>query len=204
MVLPPSPETQLNVQDPEIILGKKLREVSLNDPGSSKSGSASAPYIYCDKPSELERLRTHLKSLADSDTNKIPVLLDCEGDKLGRINGKLGLVQIGLENNVYLVDVIECPKSLELLKEILEDQALEKIVWDGRSDYAELWHGHGIAISPVLDLQLVRVYQRSGGVRGPRGYLVLDGMGKAFSMLNRTFIKDLNIDTSRLTRGCAY
>lgn len=192
-------------QDPETILGKKIRDMSLSDSGSSsKAGSASAPYIYCNNQNELARLRTHVESLTDSDTNEIPVLLDCEGDNLGRIDGKLGLVQIGLQNNVYLVDVIELPESLELLKEILEDQNLVKIVWDGRSDYAELWHGHSIAISPVLDLQLVRVYQRSGGVSGPRGFLVLDGMGRAFSMLSRAFTKDLDADINKLRRGCYY
>jgi hypothetical protein len=80
-----------------------------------------------------------------------------------------------------LVDVITYPQALVPLKTILEDSRLEKVVWDGRMDYSELWHGHGIKLTKPVDLQLVRVYESCGGRAGPQGYMILEGMGKVFS-----------------------
>jgi len=57
--------------------------------------------------------------------------------------------------------MIEFPDSLIHLKEILEHPQVQKVVWDGRSDYSEFWHGHRIRMRPVLDFQLVDVYRYS-------------------------------------------
>lgn len=109
-----------------------------------------------------------------------PIYLDCEGRDPGRLGGKLGLVQLGIETDVYLVDVITYPEALDSLKTILEDTRLEKVVWDGRSDYCELWHGHGIELRSPVDLQPVRVYEVCNGRPGPNGFIMLQGMGKVF------------------------
>ena len=100
---------------------------------------------------------------------------------MGRIGGKLGLVQLGVENEVYLVDIIAYPEALISLKNILENPRLQTVVWDGRMDYCELWHGHGIELKLPVDLQLVRVYERCGGRAGPQGFIMMEGMGKVFS-----------------------
>jgi len=70
---------------------------------------------------------------------KIPIFVDCEGRDLGRTDGKLGLVQLALEDEIYRVDIVEIVESLKVLKMILEHEKFEKVLWDGRSDYAELW-----------------------------------------------------------------
>jgi hypothetical protein len=85
-------------------------------------------------------------------------MLDCEGRSLGDQNGKLGLIQIGVETTTYLVDVILLPSAISSLKTYLENPRLTKYVWDARSDYSELLHGHGITIKGLVDLQLLNVH----------------------------------------------
>lgn len=119
---------------------------------------------------------------------------------MGRIGGKLGLVQLGVENQVYLVDVIAYPEALVSIKRFLEDPRLQKVVWDGRMDYCELWHGHGIKLRSPLDLQLVRVYETCNGLAGPQGYMTLEGMGKVFSS-KRAVVRDSGLNQRRFNEG---
>ena len=58
----------------------------------------------------MDQLNGHAKSLVTSSA-QIPIFLDCEGHDLGKVGGKLGLVQIGVDDTVYLVDVIKYPKN---------------------------------------------------------------------------------------------
>jgi len=174
-----------------------LRVVSL-----SPTKEAEFPYIYCDTQTQLDSLNDNIESLLKESTveAKSPIYLDCEGRDLGRIGGELGLVQLGLENKIYLVDVIAYPKSLKTVKDILENPVLEKIVWDGRSDYAELWHGHGIAMHPVLDLQLVRIYQTCDGLPGYAGFIKLEGMSRVFDKLGYQVRQGSGVDVNKMTR----
>lgn len=162
---------------------------------ASSSHSESSFYLYCEGESQITQLRGVLAS------NTQPIFLDCEGRDLGRIGGKLGLVQLGIGEDVYLIDVITYPKSLEILKDVLENAEIEKVVWDGRSDFAALWHGHGISMDSILDLQLVKVYISSGGVKGSRGFIKLDGLGKVFESCSRDVLFESGIDLERLANG---
>lgn len=77
------------------------------------------------------------------------------------MNGKLGLIQIGVETTTYLVDIILLPSAIASLKQYLENPRLKKYVWDGRSDYSELLHGHGVTLKGLVDLQLVYVHTQN-------------------------------------------
>ena len=112
------------------------------------------------------------------------IYVDCEGNDLGCPGGKLGLVQVGVEKDIYLIDVIKYEESIPELKKILEDETLVKVMWDARNDFSELWHGHKIHLQTVLDLQLLRIYIRESWRIGARGWIKLEGMGRAFSDLN--------------------
>ena len=101
----------------------------------------------------------------------------------------------------YLVDVLKYPKDLGNLKEILESPTFVKVVWDGRQDYAELWHRHGIELNPVLDLQLVRIHENLYGGPIPRGFIILEGMAKVFSELCGGRNGGSGIDMNRLKQG---
>lgn len=176
-----------------------MHQISLVEGEQAEVKAATAGHIYCDDRESLKQFADHIKNLKDS-SEEPRVYLDCEGRDLGRVNGKLGLVQIGVEEKVYLIDVIVYPESIETVKEILEDAEIEKVVWDGRSDYSELWHGHRIALSPVLDLQLVQVYEKTGGRPGPRGFITLEGMSTAFL---RHDLSDVMINRIEFVRGTA-
>lgn len=177
-----------------------LRVVSL---GPSKAKAVQEPpYIFCDTQTELDILSKHIGSVTKSSSleDKSPVYLDCEGRDLGRISGKLGLVQLSIEDKIYLVDVIAFPENIATLKDILENPVLEKVVWDGRMDYSELWHGHGISVNPVLDLQLVRIYRVCDGRAGGSGFIKLEAMSRVFENIDYRLRQESGIDVSKLTR----
>ena len=80
---------------------------------------------------------------------------------MGDLNGRLGLLQIGVETTTYLVDVILFPGAIAALKRHLENPGLTKYIWDARSDYSELLHGHGVTMKGLVFLQLVCVRSQS-------------------------------------------
>ena len=168
--------------------------------GTSQSASDSPSYIYCDTEAHTKALVDHLTAFLASERSNHTIFLDCEGRDLGRVGGKLGLVQLGIENEVYLVDIITYPEALDSLKPILENSRLKKVVWDGRNDYCELWHGHGIELRSPLDLQLVRVYEACNGRSGSQGFIMLQGMGKVFQSKG-TVVRESGINQSRLEEG---
>ena len=70
-------------------------------------------YVVCNTSQRLDRLRNHFISLT-ARSGKIPILVDCEGRELGRTDGKLGLVQLGIEDEIYLLDIVEIVESLDV------------------------------------------------------------------------------------------
>jgi hypothetical protein len=158
-------------------------------------------FEYCNTPETLEKLENEISSLTPDERQSRGILLDCEGRDLGRVGGKLGLIQIGVKNAIYHVDVITLPQALKSLKSVLEDSGIQKVVWDGRMDFSELWHGHGIKLAGVLDLQLLGVYQgQSRGIPGPRGYIALDGLFAKFRRMNAV-IHETSVDFSRINKS---
>ncbi|TDL16867.1 hypothetical protein BD410DRAFT_730761 [Rickenella mellea] len=95
------------------------------------------------------------------------IILDCEGQQLGMVDGELSLIQLGTPNaqRVYLIDAVVLDRSsLQPVLDLLADEGKRKVVWDGRQDYSELYHGLGTPICNVLDLQIVDVMSRT--IRG--------------------------------------
>ncbi|EJD48659.1 hypothetical protein AURDEDRAFT_183239 [Auricularia subglabra TFB-10046 SS5] len=93
--------------------------------------------------------------------------LDCEGHRLGCIGGALSLLSVGTTcGRIFLFDAIAL-RAIGQLQRVLNAVAgSERItyVWDGRKDYSELWHGHGVRLRAgrVLDLQIADVGRRAG------------------------------------------
>ena len=161
------------------------------------SRSVGASYIYCDTLTSIWELREDFRNWS-----KEPIFVDCEGLDLGRSGGKLGLVQLGIGEKIYLVDPVACPDGMTTMKYILEDSTCNKVVWDGRNDFSELWHGpYTISMNPVIDLQLVYVRLATGGRKGSRGFVKVEGMDKAFEKLERTKLIESGIDLERFAEG---
>jgi exonuclease 3'-5' domain-containing protein 1 len=93
------------------------------------------------------------------------IVLDCEGENLGREGGSLSLIGLRAlapqSSEIYLIDIISLTNdTLQPLFNIIESPSSTKIVFDGRMDYSEFYHGHNITMSGVLDLQLADVISR--------------------------------------------
>ena len=122
------------------------------------------------------------------------VFLCCEGRDLGRTGGRLGLVQIGVKEDIYLLDVLTYSRNFEVLKVLCESDKVEKVMWDGRNEVAELWHGHEISVHSPVDLQLVHVYEQTGGRITPRGFLRAESMSTEFLNLDSEMHEAAGID----------
>lgn len=116
------------------------------------------PHICAD----IDALQTALVEIKSSQT----ILLDCEGHDLGQKGGSLSLISIRTTSapqpQTYLIDVVKLNKdALRPLFDILESSSTTKVVFDGRMDYNELYHGFQVKLSGVVDLQLADVASRS-------------------------------------------
>lgn len=115
-------------------------------------------YTLCDSPTVFEQALHHL-------SHSTFLILDCEGNTLGRAGGSLSLICVGtpLAHHIYVFDVL-CPalskKDFEPLWQLFQNPHIIKIVWDGRMDFLELWSSYGIALQGVLDLQVAEVVSR--------------------------------------------
>ena len=138
--------------------------------------------MYCNTPGRLDRLTKLIESILQKPHKwqKPHVFLCCEGRNLGRVGGRLGLVELGVDEEIFLLDVLTYSKALDVLKEILENDEIDKIMWDGRNAVAELDHGHEISIESPIDLQLVQVHEKAGGNPRIRGFVPIEHMDAAF------------------------
>ena len=93
------------------------------------------------------------------------MLLDFYGKKLGCTGGDLSILQIGLPKKTVVVDVIAVEDDIPRLSPFLQNRSIQKIVWDGRLGYSELWHRYDIRLENVLDLQLVYLHDRYDGTQ---------------------------------------
>ena len=101
-----------------------------------------------DTPQTLGECQAALKGAA-------LLALDCEGVNLNRL-GNLTLVQLSTPSACFLIDVLDKPKSSEVvafLKTILEDESLVKIIHDSKCDADSLLHQFGIRLQGVHDTQ---------------------------------------------------
>ena len=91
--------------------------------------------------------------------------LDCEGKDLGVEGGTLSLISLRVlepeTSGIYLIDTISLTKDqLSPIFDIIESSSVTKIVFDGRMDFSELYHGWSVSLRGVLDLQLADVDSR--------------------------------------------
>lgn len=157
----------------------RMRPQVLSSNSSSVAWSASTwPSTYVSTPGELATLLGAIHTLPHPPSTALIqrrlLYFDTEGYELGTTIGRLSMIQLGLPAPdashgvaVYLVDVLALasPGSTILrgLWDVLEDESFLKCAWDAKQDFAELYHGHGVALRGVLDLQIAELL---GRVRG--------------------------------------
>jgi len=114
--------------------------------------------VYCAAEEDFSELIRNLKTFVEEPNAFI--LLDFEGKGVGSKDGVLSLLQLGLPTKTYIVDVVALDPEMSRLAPFLQNRKLQKIVWDGRLGYSELWHRYAIRLDNVLDLQLVYLHER--------------------------------------------
>jgi len=100
------------------------------------------------------------------------VILDCEGQDLGDIDGELSLVCLGTpvidaSLRVFIIDILairSSPPAINDLRQFLSGGII-KVVWDGRMDSIEIFAALHVRLDKVLDLQVAEVISRKT-VRG--------------------------------------
>ncbi|TCD69335.1 hypothetical protein EIP91_008091 [Steccherinum ochraceum] len=94
------------------------------------------------------------------------LILDCEGNNLGRAGGCVTLICVGtpLAEHIFIFDTLSpalSPHDLAPLWNLFSNPLLVKIVWDGRMDYLEIWSTYKVRLEGVLDLQVAEVVSRT-------------------------------------------
>ncbi|XP_028413299.1 piRNA biogenesis protein EXD1-like [Dendronephthya gigantea] len=89
------------------------------------------------------------------------VAVDCEGVSLSR-KGELTILSIATREKAYIFDVFKVGRAIfdSGLREILEDETQEKLMFDCRQDSDALWHQFNVKLAGVLDLQLLEIMHR--------------------------------------------
>ncbi|KAH9123866.1 hypothetical protein AeMF1_005260 [Aphanomyces euteiches] len=90
--------------------------------------------------------------------------LDCEGISLGR-SGKICLISLALGCVVYLFDILESPSLAMILKPLLEDTSVLKVMHDCRKDSDALFHQFGITLTNVFDTQAAHAIVQSQRIK---------------------------------------
>lgn len=133
------------------------------------------------------------------------VIIDCEGQSIGRGNGVLSLMCIGTPGakTIFLFDTLALsrdePSMLPLI-ELLESNEKMKIMWDGRQDFLEIFERYGIKLGGVLDLQLAEVVSR-GAARGENHRRRVQRLRSSYRPLDRANISDAQLDGIHIVVG---
>jgi len=133
------------------------------DQSPTNPPTPNEPHVLCDTDSKCEAVLPALRSS--------PILiLDCEGRDLGDIGGALSIIILRTttaDPRTYLIDVKSLSTTtLNSVFDLLFSPKVQKIVFDGRSDFSALYHEYGVELYNVIDMQLVDIKSREA--RGER------------------------------------
>ncbi|XP_021372172.1 piRNA biogenesis protein EXD1-like [Mizuhopecten yessoensis] len=95
--------------------------------------------------------------------------VDCEGVHLSRL-GELTLLTIATKAEVFIFDIQKLGQAAfdNGLREVLEDNSIEKLMFDCRQDSDSLWHQFKVKIAGVLDIQLLEIMFRRDNFPSPQ------------------------------------
>ncbi|KAG6888701.1 hypothetical protein C0995_006492 [Termitomyces sp. Mi166 len=118
-------------------------------------------FALCDDGPSLQ---TALLALSQSTI----LAFDCEGKNLGQEGGKLSFITlrsidpVSSNPEACLIDVVKLAQEyLRPIFDLLENEKVQKVVFDGRMDSSCLLHDYGVRLKNVVDLQLADVKSRA-------------------------------------------
>ena len=131
-------------------------------------------YKLVDCESALKDALSELKISLKSKRNNL-LAVDCEGVRLSR-KGALTIITVAIKEKTYIFDVVKLGQAVfrEGLGEMLEDESVEKLMFDCREDSDALWHQFSVKLNGVLDLQLLEIiYSREKSTAAQFNFTVL-------------------------------
>lgn len=128
-------------------------------------------YQLIKNEAELEKITKEIFATYDI------ITVDTEGD-LDFWNGQTVLIQIGLPNTNYLIDV-RAFSDLSLLKTVLESSNITKILQNAKYDYKVLKYHFGIELTCIYDTMLAEGLLLAG--KSVRGDLGLEGLARKYA-----------------------
>lgn len=137
------------------------------------------------------------------------VFLDCEGVELGSEGGNLSVISLGamIEKNpneprtlvVFLIDIPALRsrrnRNIKRIMAFLESKATHKVMFDGRMDASEFFHGFGTELEGVIDLQIADILSRTKRREG-----IEQQLGRLTSFVPKWEIQKNRALYSRLTK----
>ena len=150
-----------------------------------------------------------LDTLEASPTAQPTIFIDLEGVNLGR-EGQLCLIAIHhtVSNRSFVVDVHSLGAAVfsttaldgqTTLKSILESPSIPKGIFDVRNDSAALYHGFGIRVRCMHDVQLLEIVSRPQ--RGAGSWKYRSGLGKAIRDHSDMSAAEMNSWSTMKTTG---
>ncbi|KAK7678046.1 hypothetical protein QCA50_018987 [Cerrena zonata] len=95
------------------------------------------------------------------------LVVDCEGYDIAQPDGKLSLLTIGTAEarDLFVIDVLNIKDKEEAsvvdLLALFTNEAIPKIMWDGRGDFVEIFDWYGVEMQGILDLQIAEVAKQA-------------------------------------------
>ncbi|KAE8449745.1 hypothetical protein EG329_007520 [Mollisiaceae sp. DMI_Dod_QoI] len=143
--------------------------------------SSSVPAInFIDDAPALVALLSLLLTPPINPTSQPTIFLDLEGNNLSR-NGTVSILTLhhAPTSTTHLIDIYNLshsafttpaspPYTDQTLKSILEDPSIPKVFFDVRNDSDALFSHYRISLQGIIDLQLLELGSRSGGLNQKR------------------------------------
>ncbi|KAK7678045.1 hypothetical protein QCA50_018986 [Cerrena zonata] len=149
------------MSEPEVEVEKTAVETSDNPQEKTEPKEIfNAPYTYVETYNQLADAVLIL--------SRSPYLaVDCEGYDIAQPDGKLSLLTIGTAEarDLFVIDVLNIKDKEEAsvvdFVALLTNEAIPKIMWDGRGDFVEISDWYGIEMQGILDLQIAEITART-------------------------------------------
>ncbi|VDI43212.1 exonuclease 3'-5' domain-containing protein 1 [Mytilus galloprovincialis] len=163
------------------VLYRREAAVETTQSGTIQVGiNETSSYKYIDTKGKFS---SAINELNDKIKDGKTIAFDCEGVDLSRF-GCVTMVNIGTRDMVYLIDVLKIGDSVfdDGLRSVLENNTIEKLMFDCREDADALFHLHKVNLDGVLDVQLLELSNRIY----INGYTILGSLEKCI----RNFLTD--------------
>ncbi|KAK7434204.1 hypothetical protein VKT23_020334 [Stygiomarasmius scandens] len=107
-----------------------------------------------------------VKEAVDALSSCSTIILDCEALSLGNQGGTLSLISLRTtpvsSARTFIIDAVALSsEELQPILDLIQSNAIQKVVFDGRMDYCAFYFEYNTRIQNVIDLQLADIQSRT-------------------------------------------